>query len=82
MKIGERNRFANQDIFFPIRRWKGDFNALIDIGTGDNFYKQGQLLPENFEKAVREGGVEGVKVRYQEVRDIAFFLLVLLVSIS
>lgn len=41
--------------------------ALIDVGTGDNFYKQGQLLPENFEKAVKDAGVTGVTVRYQEV---------------
>jgi S-formylglutathione hydrolase len=48
--------------------WKGkDLKALIDVGTGDNFYKQGQLLPENFEKAVQENGVTGVTVRYQEV---------------
>ena len=36
-------------------------------GTADNFYKQKQLLPENFEKAVKEAGIDGVKVRYQEV---------------
>jgi S-formylglutathione hydrolase len=48
--------------------WRGkDLRALIDVGTGDNFYKQGQLLPENFEKAVKEAGVTGVTVRYQEV---------------
>lgn len=48
-------------------RWKGDLNVLIDVGTGDNFYKQGQLLPENFEKAVQEAGIKGVEVRYQPV---------------
>lgn len=49
--------------------WKGnkDLKALIDVGTGDNFYKQGQLLPENFEAAVKEAGVGGVTVRYQDV---------------
>ncbi|KAI0429974.1 carbohydrate esterase family 1 protein, partial [Xylaria sp. FL1042] len=48
--------------------WKGrDLKALIDVGTGDQFYKQGQLLPENFERAVKEAGVTGVTVRYQEV---------------
>ena len=36
-------------------------------GTGDNFYKQGQLLPENFEKAVKDAGINGVKVRYHDV---------------
>ena len=48
-------------------RWKGDFNALIDVGTGDNFYKQGQLLPENLEKAAKEAGIKGLEVRYQPV---------------
>ena len=57
---------ANQGIF-PNCRWKGDFNALIDIGTGDNFYKQGQLLPENLEKAAKEAGVKGLEIRYQPV---------------
>lgn len=37
-------------------------------GTGDNFYKQGQLLPENFAAAVKESGNdEGLVLRYQDV---------------
>jgi S-formylglutathione hydrolase FrmB len=32
-------------------------------GTGDNFYKQGQLLPENFLKAARDAGHDEVQVR-------------------
>lgn len=40
-------------------------------GTGDNFYKQSQLLPENFEKAVKDAGIEGVKLRYQKVMPYA-----------
>ncbi|KAI3336375.1 carbohydrate esterase family 1 protein [Xylariaceae sp. AK1471] len=56
--------------------WKGkDLKALIDVGTGDNFYKQGQLLPENFEKAVKEAGVAGVTVRYQENYDHSYFFI-------
>ncbi|TKA50962.1 hypothetical protein B0A53_05743 [Rhodotorula sp. CCFEE 5036] len=32
-----------------IKQAKGkDLKILIDVGTGDNFYKQKQLLPENF----------------------------------
>lgn len=50
-----------------IKNWKGDFDALIDVGTGDNFYKQGQLLPENFEKAAKEAGKTGLVIRYQDV---------------
>lgn len=41
-------------------------HILIDYGTGDNFYKQGQLLPENFLKAARNAGYDEVQVR---VRD-------------
>ncbi|KAJ2965594.1 hypothetical protein NUW58_g10856 [Xylaria curta] len=65
--------------------WRGkDLRALIDVGTGDNFYKQGQLLPENFEAAIREAGVTGVTVRYQEVRLLScvFRALVLRIVIS
>jgi hypothetical protein len=36
-------------------------------GTGDNFYKQSQLLPENLEKAAKDAGVGGLEVRYQDV---------------
>ncbi|KAI8951688.1 carbohydrate esterase family 1 protein [Xylaria longipes] len=56
--------------------WKGkDLKALIDVGTGDNFYKQGQLLPENFEAAVKEAGVSGVTVRYQENYDHSYYFI-------
>ncbi len=41
----------------------------MDVGTGDNFYKQGQLLPENLEKAVKDAGLPGLELRYQEVSD-------------
>lgn len=39
----------------------------LEQGTGDNFYKQGQLLPENFEAAAKENGIDGLTLRYQEV---------------
>ncbi|KAI1311987.1 carbohydrate esterase family 1 protein [Xylaria venustula] len=56
--------------------WKGkEVNALIDVGTGDQFYKEGQLLPENFEKAVKEAGVTGVTVRYQEDYDHSYYFV-------
>ncbi|KND87958.1 S-formylglutathione hydrolase [Tolypocladium ophioglossoides CBS 100239] len=58
-----------------VKGWKGPLNCLIDVGTGDNFYKQGQLLPENFEKAVKEASIEGVSVRYQEGYDHSYFFI-------
>ncbi|KAF9478053.1 esterase D [Pholiota conissans] len=38
-------------------------HILIDYGTADQFYKQGQLLPENFLKAARETGHDEFQVR-------------------
>ncbi|KAJ3575986.1 hypothetical protein NP233_g740 [Leucocoprinus birnbaumii] len=38
-------------------------HILIDYGTGDNFYKQGQLLPENFLTAARNAGYDEVQIR-------------------
>lgn len=42
--------------------------CACDKGTGDNFYKQGQLLPENFAAAAKESGNDNnLTLRYQEV---------------
>ncbi|KAI0602968.1 Alpha/Beta hydrolase protein [Biscogniauxia sp. FL1348] len=49
--------------------------ALIDVGTGDNFYKQGQLLPENLEAALAEKGVKGVQVRYHADYDHSYYFI-------
>ncbi|TFK30818.1 esterase D [Coprinopsis marcescibilis] len=38
-------------------------HILIDYGTGDKFYQQGQLLPENFLKAARAAGYDEVQIR-------------------
>ena len=61
-----------------VKGWKKgeDLKMLIDVGTGDNFYKQGQLLPENFEKAAKEAGVsDGLTVRYQEDYDHSYYFM-------
>ncbi|KAJ7293401.1 carbohydrate esterase family 1 protein [Mycena rebaudengoi] len=52
-------------------------HILIDYGTGDNFYKQGQLLPENFLHAAREAqhGEAHVKVRSQEGYDHSYYFI-------
>jgi S-formylglutathione hydrolase FrmB len=45
-------------------------------GTGDNFYKQGQLLPENFVAAAKEAGVEkGINLRMQPDYDHSYFFI-------
>ena len=48
----------------------------VDYGTGDKFYQDGQLLPENFEKAVRDAGREGeVEVGRREGYDHSYFFI-------
>jgi S-formylglutathione hydrolase len=45
-------------------------------GTGDNFYKQGQLLPENFAAAAKEAGVdEKLNIRYQPDYDHSYYTM-------
>ena len=66
--FGEENKekWAEHDATELVKVWEKNktLEALIDVGTSDNFYKQGQLLPENFEKAAED---KEVQVRYQEV---------------
>ncbi|KAF8203039.1 esterase D [Pholiota molesta] len=60
---------------------KYDATALIskasDPGTGDNFYKQGQLLPENFLKAARDTGHDEfqVRVRSHNAYDHSYYFI-------
>jgi S-formylglutathione hydrolase len=64
----DKEKWAEHDATELLKGWKGKvFNALIDVGTADGYYKQGQLLPENFERAAKEVGAD-VEVRYQSVR--------------
>ncbi|KAL2824027.1 Alpha/Beta hydrolase protein [Aspergillus cavernicola] len=71
-----KGKWAEHDATELVRGWKGgDVDILIDVGTGDNFYKQGQLLPENLEKAATEAGVKGINVRYQPDYDHSYFTM-------
>jgi S-formylglutathione hydrolase len=65
-----KSKWAEHDATELIKKYKGPKpDILIDVGTGDNFYKQGQLLPEHFEAAAKEAGfADSVKVRYQQVQ--------------
>ena len=46
-----------------------DLKILIDTGTGDDFYQQGQLLPENFVAACENNKLIDVNSRMQEEYD-------------
>ena len=51
-------------------------NAFLASGTGDNFYKQGQLLPENFVKAAKESGNDkGIQLRMQPDYDHSYYFM-------
>lgn len=67
--LGEdKESWKKHDATELIKKWKGSFDALIDVGTGDNFYKQKQLLPENFIEAAKQSGNDkGIVLRMQPV---------------
>lgn len=71
----DREQWKKHDATELVKAWKGPLNALIDVGTADNFYKQKQLLPENFEKAAKGAGLDGLEVRYQDGYDHSYFFI-------
>ncbi|KAL8943605.1 MAG: hypothetical protein Q9216_000970 [Gyalolechia sp. 2 TL-2023] len=74
--FGEENKakWAEHDATELVKNWKGDaLDILIDVGTSDNFYKQGQLLPENFEQAAQGKGK--VNIRWQDGYDHSYFTM-------
>jgi len=75
--LGEdKEAWKDWDATELIKKWKGDFDALIDVGTNDNFYKQKQLLPENFVEAAKEAGKEKrLVVRYQDGYDHSYYTM-------
>lgn len=51
-------------------------NIKIDVGTGDQFYKDKQLLPENFEQALQKlGRAKEVEVNYREGYDHSYYFV-------
>ncbi|OBT55700.1 hypothetical protein VE04_05006 [Pseudogymnoascus sp. 24MN13] len=59
-----------------IKKWGGDFEALIDVGDADNFYNHGQLLPENFiEAAKSKGKADKIDLRMQKGYDHSYFFI-------
>eukprot|EP00743_Colponemidia_sp_Colp-15_P001352 GILK01001482.1.p1 GENE.GILK01001482.1~~GILK01001482.1.p1 ORF type:complete len:305 (-),score=43.42 GILK01001482.1:268-1140(-) len=58
-----------------IKQYQGPpLNILIDQGTEDNFLKQNQLLPENFQKAADEARHLST-VRFQEGYDHSYWFI-------
>jgi len=70
----QKSKWSEHDATELLPKYPHDTDILIDVGTGDNFYKQGQLLPENLEKAAKSAG-KGVSVRYQDGYDHSYFFI-------
>lgn len=71
-----KEKWAEHDATELVKQWKGKLELLIDVGTGDNFYKQGQLLPENFIEAAKKAGNDsGIQLRMQPDYDHSYYFM-------
>ncbi|KAL9613500.1 MAG: hypothetical protein Q9167_001942 [Letrouitia subvulpina] len=69
-----KSQWAEHDATELVKGWQGEpLDILIDVGTADNFYKQGQLLPDNFVQAAQGKGK--VNLRWQEGYDHSYFTM-------
>ncbi|KAL8705778.1 MAG: hypothetical protein Q9201_001124 [Fulgogasparrea decipioides] len=68
-------RWAEHDATELVKNYNGPpLDILIDVGTADNFYSQGQLLPENFAEAAK--AKEGkVNIRWQDGYDHSYYTM-------
>ncbi|KAI1537450.1 esterase [Pyrenophora tritici-repentis] len=72
----QQQKWKEHDATELVKQWKGPLEMLIDVGTGDNFYKQGQLLPENFVQAAKEAGNDkGIQLRMQPDYDHSYYFM-------
>ncbi len=73
----KEGKWKEHDATELIRNYKGPTpKILIDVGTGDNFYINKQLLPENFISAVNDSIYKGnVTVRFQENYDHSYYFI-------
>jgi S-formylglutathione hydrolase len=71
----DKAKWAEHDATELLGKWAGGpLDILIDVGTGDNFYKQKQLLPENLVEVAKETG-QKVEARYQDGYDHSYFFI-------
>ena len=72
----DREKWKEWDATELVKNYKGPplSYIMIDVGKADGFYKDGQLLPENFIDACREGNVP-VMLRMQEGYDHSYYFI-------
>ncbi|KAF2837995.1 S-formylglutathione hydrolase [Patellaria atrata CBS 101060] len=72
----QQEKWKEHDATELVKKWSGPLELLIDVGTGDNFYKQKQLLPENFVAAAKEAGNDrGINLRFQSDYDHSYYFM-------
>ena len=59
-----------------------DLNVLVDAGTGDDFYKKAQILPENLQAAATAAGFgqDKVRINLREGYDHSYYFISSFVS--
>jgi S-formylglutathione hydrolase len=72
-----KEKWKEHDATELIKSFKGPVDILIDVGTGDDFYKQGQLLPENFVEAAKTSDHtdKDITLRLQPDYDHSYFFI-------
>ncbi|KAF1945079.1 S-formylglutathione hydrolase-like protein [Clathrospora elynae] len=72
----QQQKWKEHDATELVKHWKGPLEMLIDVGTGDNFYNQGQLLPENLIEAAKGAGNDkGIQLRMQPDYDHSYYFM-------
>ncbi|GAM83397.1 hypothetical protein ANO11243_013850 [Dothideomycetidae sp. 11243] len=72
----QQDKWKDHDATELVKGWKGPLDILVDVGTGDNFLKQDQLLPNNLVKAADEAGhKDAIKLRMQPDYDHSYFFM-------
>lgn len=74
--LGEENKEAwkEWDATELLRKSEGVFEALVDVGTADNFVKNGQLRVDELEEVAKEKGAK-VQVGWREGYDHSYFFI-------
>jgi len=77
--FGSQNQdlWRENDATELIKGYGSKLNVLIDVGTADNFYKQGQLLPENLDEIAQHFQIKGphYNLRFQEGYDHSYYFV-------
>ena len=70
----DKSQWAEYDASWLIEKTQLNSTILIDQGMDDNFYQQGQLLPENFQLACEKTG-QKLNLRWQKGYDHSYFTI-------